>query len=333
MSPPSRRTSLNRVTLLRPGAPWHGQFAGRVLGVTALERLSPDTWVDALHHLLRTLTDPSPADRSARPDWDQSDWERWAQLDRIVLAGGLVAGDLGPRALQRLAGETDLPPVQIAPRAGLAPLVGLAARPRMERPALLLDLGHTAIKAALGTPAAAGTQAASSEAPEAPGATLTRVSRKPMPWRPFDVSTWPAPAAVLDLVRSAADRVARGDLANPRDAELEVQDVRVSIANYVLGGQLDADDTYGRLAELDPDPARLLARAVRPALGKDAHVSVLINDGQAAALPWSGQPRTAVITIGTSLGLGFPPPDEAGPQQVRSASRRPAGTGSLRSRP
>lgn len=301
---PTRRTGLNRTVLSGPGQPWHGQRAGRALGATS--SLSDEDWLNALTCLLRTLTDPSPQDKEARPDWGEQDWARWSAVERVVLCGGVLLGRPSPRPVAGLE-------VSAARRPAEAPLTGLATLPRLTGAALLLDLGHSAVKAAVARPVAVGRPR------------LGPVLRVPVPWTPFDTQTWPDEERMLDVIHEAACLAVAAD-ALPDDTDGVVAstdtppagtcsaepgrpltEVRVAIANYVVDGRLDEDQTYGRLARIDPDPRRLLATTLAPLLGPSAEVVTLVNDGAAAALAWADQPGTAVISIGTSLGVGFAP--------------------------
>jgi hypothetical protein len=47
----------------------------------------------------------------------------------------------------------------------------------------------------------------------------------------------------------------------------------------------------------------------------------LHHDGTAAALVHACEPRAAVIMIGTSLGVGFPPPDATGLRRLAETCR------------
>ncbi|KUG59278.1 hypothetical protein AVL62_06250 [Serinicoccus chungangensis] len=329
----TRRTGLNRTVLLRPGAPWHGRPAGRVLGATglsstvraaaseagagtdgaplqALDRalLAGDpwaqevagAWVDALSHLLRTLREPTDVDRDARPEWDDADWARWSSASRVLLCGGVVAGELGVRA-------ADDPGVrahraEVAQDPAHACLHGLAGGD--DGPVLVLDLGHSSIMAATVSDGALG-----------PPATV------PVPWHPFDTDTWPSPDALLDLVAAACRTVL------PAPGSLGPLRVRVAVANYVVDGRLDDDQTYGTLARPGADPRDTLSTELSDRLARPVRVEVLVNDGAAAALsvephatlpaadapttagggrgPLTAAPAAAVISIGTSLGVGF----------------------------
>lgn len=281
---PTRRTGLNRTVLLGPGAPWHGAPAGRALG--AASPLDDGQWLLALERLVGTLVGPTPEDRAARPDWGEQDWARWAQVERIVLCGGVLAGGRGDlvRSRFRAAGQLDLPPVavEVETDPAIAALRGLTARPSVEAPTLVLDLGHTAVKAAVAT---------------GPGQ-LGPVTGVRVPWTPFELDTWPDPATLLTLVRQAAEH-AVAEAALPTDGH--PVDARVAIGNYVVDGRLDDDPTWGTLGRPGRTAGELLSEELA------LPVQLLINDGQAAALWRAGQSHTAVISIGTSLGVGFPP--------------------------
>ena len=348
MAPPdiTRRTGLNRTVLLRPGAAWHGRPAGRVLGATGLSATvasaaagagviteSPPlqlldralaggapwaqdvatAWTDALSHLLRTLREPTDPDREARPEWGDADWARWSSAARVLVCGGVVAGELGSRAAHDPAVRAHR--AEVSPDPARACLIGLAAGAgddgdrddRDDRGAVLvLDLGHSSVKAA-----------------SVHHGTLGPTATVPVPWTPFDTGTWPSPEALLDLVAAACRTVL------PARAGLGPLRVRVAIANYVVGGRLDDDQTYGTLARPGVDPRDTLSRELSRRLARPVRVELLVNDGAAAALsveahatpaaadartpttatgrrgPLAAGPAVAVISIGTSLGVGF----------------------------
>lgn len=288
---PSRRTGLNRTVLLSPGAPWHGAPAGRALG--AASPLDDGQWLLALERLVSSLVRPTEEDRAARPDWGEDDWARWGDLEKIVLCGGVLAGGRGDlvRSLFRAPGELGLPPVAVEVEADplSAPLRGLTAWPPVERPALLLDLGHTAVKAAVSRGVGQ----------------LGPVTAVRVPWTPFDVSTWPDLPTLLAVVRQAATHVLTDENLPSGAAPVEA---RLAIGNYVVDGRLDEDQTWGTLARPGEPATELLSAEL------GLPVRLLVNDGQAAALGRAGQRHTAVISIGTSLGVGFPPSSVPTPQ-------------------
>jgi hypothetical protein len=82
-----------------------------------------------------------------------------------------------------------------------------------------------------------------------------------------------------------------------------------SIAAYVAGNQPIPTQagTYFQLHKLTDNVGRWLGEQVSARLGRTVAIE-LIHDGTAAARVYAGHSRSAVIVIGTSLGVGFPPP-------------------------
>jgi hypothetical protein len=92
-----------------------------------------------------------------------------------------------------------------------------------------------------------------------------------------------------------------------------VPTVSLSLACYLLHGHPPRSEMgfYGRLQLLSPHLQTWLARRLCDALQRKIHLN-LLHDGTAAALPYAGSPNTAVILLGTALGVGFPPPSAQG---------------------
>jgi hypothetical protein len=52
-----------------------------------------------LAYLLLTLKRGDDVNRTARPDWDARHWQWWADIEQVIVGGGLVAGHLGNTAV------------------------------------------------------------------------------------------------------------------------------------------------------------------------------------------------------------------------------------------
>ena len=85
--------------------------------------------------------------------------------------------------------------------------------------------------------------------------------------------------------------------------------IAIVLACYLLHGQPRPEDwgCYGRLQQFAPHLQTYLSQQISQRLNRPLHIT-LLHDGQAAAMPFAGQAQTAVITFGTALGIGFPPP-------------------------
>jgi hypothetical protein len=250
-----------------------------------------------------TLRRGDAASRAVRAEWDDSYWAYWAGIRRVWLGGGLAAGALGPYlcdealAVCQAAGYGDFS-LHVSPYAAALPLVGAARRvPASHRPSLVFDFGSTLIKRAWAT--------------DWLGA-LIRLHR---------LSTWETgwPAIVA---ASADEDVRAGQLLDRMVAAMaeswrEVEavglrpgpDIVASVAVYVLDGQPQPAQAgvYMELRRITDNVQRRLAREVSRAVGEAVSVT-LVHDGTAAASAHAGDKRTAVITLGTALGIGFPPP-------------------------
>jgi hypothetical protein len=83
-------------------------------------------------------------------------------------------------------------------------------------------------------------------------------------------------------------------------------DIMISIAAYVQGGRLLGNGIYAQMHFLADDIRPVLARAVFDRTGQPVRIH-LIHDGTAAAAVHAGERNSAVIIVGTALGVGFPP--------------------------
>ncbi len=227
--------------------------------------------------LLRTLKHGTPADRTARPEWDESYWETWALLQTVVLGGGLVSGHLG-----RFLIEGEMPyPVEISPYARHMALVGAAQyAPPAATSALVFDFGGTWIKRG---------RAAYKNG------TLTRLDLlPPVP------SLYTGEALFAHMTALLTETLRQESIFSP---------ILCSVASYVQDGVIleaqagiYSDLRHFGYAHLQSE----LVHRLQTISGKpiDLH---LIHDGTAAAATCVGMEKTAVILLGTAIGVGFPP--------------------------
>jgi hypothetical protein len=250
--------------------------------------------------LLLTLKRGDAVNRAARPDWDDSYWAHWAGMRQIWLGGGLLSGRLGPLALTTAAaqlaeaGVTDCT-VQLAEQPGILPLLGAARSvPPGDAAAGVLDFGGTAIKRARATYTAGR---------------LTGL--QPLPPLPVHVLTLlPLPVAeqIAVLSQRMVDALVATWQAVAGQEEPPTPVLVASIACYLIDNQPMAYQAgpYSELRALSPNLGAWLAAQVSAHIGQPLSVQ-LIHDGTAAARVYAGTPHSAVIMLGTALGVGFPP--------------------------
>ena len=254
--------------------------------------------------LLLMLRRGEEANRAARPEWSEAHWAFWRSVRQIYVGGGLVAGNLGrhavvaARELLAEAGETDLALAR-AEHAAYLPLIGLARSvPPDSVEGVVLDFGQTSTKR---------------------GRSSYRAGRL------CAIEVWPAAPTVCgeltetdlsdDDVRQRWDRMASaiaeswGGVPSERRAQAALG---ICLACYLIDGHPAPADRgcYGVLRRLGPHLASFVERDLGRRLGRAVPVA-LLHDGAAAAAAYAGQDRAVVITLGTAIGNGFPPPGEA----------------------
>lgn len=256
-----------------------------------------------LGHILLALHRGDAVNRAARSDWTAQDWERWARMERVWLGGGLMRGQPGElivshaRAFLVEVGYEGRPQVARALHPGAVTLPGAGRYlPATTRHALCLDFGHTLVKrACLGFE----------------NGTLVRLYRYASLAAELDWINAPGdlnPVTGRRVLEWIADAVAQTWDESRADGLVPDPDVMLGVAAYVRDGRLLGQGLYANLSTLADDARPLLAEAVRVRIGRAVRVH-LIHDGTAAGAVYAGAPHTAVILVGTALGIGFPPPD------------------------
>jgi hypothetical protein len=229
-------------------------------------------------------------------------FRHWTTIRHVRLAGGNVRGALGgaicASACRTLAayGHSDLD-VQVAPYPESLPLVGAARS--LQAPvnaSLVYDFGGTFVKHG---------RAAYDGAP------LTEVSvLDTMPAmflrRPGRRAVFRARQLALYMTGLIAQ-----DWRNITAGGAELSpDVLVAIGSYIRDGQMLSSryQTYGMLDLLPARQEVWLSEVLSHRIGAMARVT-LSHDGTTAARVFAGQAHTAVIMLGTWLGVGFAPED------------------------
>ncbi len=255
--------------------------------------------------ILLALRRGDAANRAARAEWDASYWDHWAGIRQVWLGGGLVSGAAGDTIRRGAldvfaqAGIDDMT-IRVSPYRAYLPLVGAARRVPAEcRSALVFDFGGTFIKRARAV-IDDGTLAALVPLDPVP------TDREAITQQADDPTAWAARLLdhVLDIITQTWRDASRTD-APPCPA------ISGSIAAYIRDGRplLAQHGYYMQLLRLADNVEDLLAGRLRESLGAPIAVR-LVHDGTAAATAHAGEPRAAVITIGTALGIGFPPPPD-----------------------
>lgn len=261
-----------------------------------------ETFSRRLGYLLWALKRGDAINRAARPDWDDSYWAHWGAVRHIVVAGGLIRGHLGTVLTRHFADapESDKLPKILAPLSGVVsrlPLLGAGLYiPKPYRAALAFDFGSSFVKQAI-LEMEADPGPLIQALPPRPVPALTQAAADGQARELFDFM-------VTTLVTAWRETWTKGMLLTPF--------IPVSLASYVTpdGQPYERQGgAYTGLRLISPNVQRALSEAVGSQLGLPIAIR-LLHDGTAAAANFAGQPHTAVILLGTAIGVGFAPPTD-----------------------
>ncbi|MCB9418311.1 MAG: ROK family protein [Ardenticatenaceae bacterium] len=251
----------------------------------------------SLAYLLLTLKRGDPANRAARKEWDDRHWSFWAGINTVWVGGGLVSGQLGPIAVReagRVMHDAGFPDfaVNLSPHGADLPLMGLSRlAPFGAQAMLVFDFGGTAVKRAIA---------------EYKDNQFTQLHRLPSWSSPCESSL----SVSLELadVAAHAERILSIIEQTWQEAERPLAPtIAVSLACYLQNGQPPPSEMgcYGRLQLPGDNLQTYLADQLSQRLGQPIYLH-LYHDGSAAALAYAGCGETAVIMLGTAVGIGFP---------------------------
>lgn len=285
------RDALARLVLDTPGlpAPEHDRLGDQLTEL----RSSPDAatrklagqvlraYGSRLGALLATLKHSATPTQQGGTPVRRAYFEHWLGIERVWLGGGLLtsagAGDILAGAQHLLSRSGTVMELRVAQWPRVLPLLGAArlCEPHDGR-ALVADAGHSTIKTAVAV-IDGGVLAA-----------LETLGARPAPRH----GGGRAEASLVAALVAAAGALGRGPECQHR--------VVVSVASYIDGGSPvdDGRSIYGGIA-----PGRI-GQSLAAALGEDMSVE-FVHDGSASASGIADPGLSAVVTIGTWLGIGF----------------------------
>ncbi len=251
--------------------------------------------------ILLTLQRGDAVNRQARPEWEAAHWEHWAGIRYVWLGGGLVSGNLGGRMAtyaQAVLHENEVADytVRVSPYTASLPLVGAARHlPADAGRGLVFDFGGTRIKRGcveLDTGILTGMQ---------------RLESVQTPWSHLTAEDSDSVENAQALIDGMAAVIADTYRSLIGKGEGIAGMIPVSLAAYVQNGRplSKQGGAYTRANLVTDNLERELGQRLSETLGRAIQIK-LLHDGSAAAAVYAGERRTAVIMIGTALGIGFP---------------------------
>jgi len=162
---------------------------------------------------------------------------------------------------------------------------------------LVFDFGHTQVKRAV------------AQLEHGRFTNLSPFSPLPAPCEPYDYHGW-QPEKAGQVMQGMATAVAQTWSDAQKEGYALDPMLVICLACYLIDGHpipahLETG-CYSRLQVLSPHLTQYTTEQISAALKQPVRVE-LLHDATAAALAHIGEPATAVITLGTSLGIGFPP--------------------------
>jgi hypothetical protein len=256
-----------------------------------------------LGFLLLMLKRADPENRAARPEWSAAHWQFWQSITAVIVGGGRLAGQFGRYALpaaQEVLTQHGLAEVTITRSLYPAylPLVGLARTARPQTPAMLLfDFGHTTIKRAV------------AQYNQDQLSALHILLAVPTVCRDLSVTE-----RSMALVQEQWQQMLGLIEDTWRQIKPEwghILNLGISLACYLFEGHPSPHDRgcYDSLQILSPHLETFMQHQITDRLHAAVHIG-LAHDGTAAALVYAGQTHSVVLTLGTAIGNGFPPPAE-----------------------
>ena len=253
--------------------------------------------VDAIAHdicrVLLTLKGITPYPYAK---WSAEHWAHWQSIDRIYLAGGMLAPPLGTAllaAVQRRLhtyGLHDLE-LKLADHPPIISIIGAARyAARFCDNALLFDLGHTNIKC--------GSLNRSGDGCEIHSYPI--IPSREMQW---DYSERSA-AKILD--EHICDVITALYLQVLSEGREPGETMSISIANYVSADRLAVRGGYAKLSLIAEDYRAHLSETLSARLNRRMDIH-FIHDGTAGAyaVQTNDWRREAFFGMGTSLSVGF----------------------------
>jgi hypothetical protein len=285
-----------------------GCFTVASPGVRAVARKIAESYGRRLGILVLTLKRADEINRRARPSWQEHHWTFWQGITQFYIGGGLLSGAMGPITVtaakkELIACAIEDITVKRSPFGQMLPLAGLARTAAAGTKAmLLLDFGQTHVKRAVAF---------------YQDSNIVELRELPLVAAGFASVKQEAP--LREIAQEAADKVvelaAQSWLEVRRRDWLVAPEIALSLACYLINGHPPSSEMgyYGRLQLLTDHLQTYLAGRISAAVGQPIKLA-LLHDGSAAALVYTGQPRTAVLMLGTAIGVGFPPAIDTGLQ-------------------
>lgn len=250
--------------------------------------------------ILLTLKTGLKENREARPEWTDECWEYWAQLERVILAGGLTNAIFGEK-LKTFANEVfkkaDVKPYDILlfNNSSHLGVMGCATLIKeCHRSNLIFDFGQTRIKRSLITTRNKEiTDEVFLESCESKHMNFSITDEEKRRSEGIKLHNY-IKSIIVDTYNELKDYSNVGN------------EIIISIASYIMDGKLnDHRGGYAKLSYVSDNYEKYLSEELAKDLNKPIKVK-FVHDGTAIALHFKEYKNTVCLSLGTAIGVGFP---------------------------
>jgi hypothetical protein len=252
--------------------------------------------------ILLTLKKGEKINRLKRKDWDNRHWDYWANLENVILVGGLASSKIGGKLayyIKKVFKESNENCYNIilnedSSNVGIKGCFTYIREDEEEKLYLIFDCGQTFIKRSL-------VKMESKEIKHI--IKLYKVLSKYVTWD-FDNSEEEKNEAIelhnylINIIADTIESINGG-------AQSIGDHIVISIANYVKNGLFANRGGYGKLRLISDNYEEYLSDELYKKFEKIFKIT-LVHDGTAMAAAFLGYPNSVCISLGTAFGVGFP---------------------------
>jgi hypothetical protein len=242
--------------------------------------------------VLATLREPGTALAQGWNPWRRAYLRHWASVEEVHLAGGLLCGDVGP-AVVGAAGAA-LARLGVPTRTALHPMPAWAG------------LTGAALLAGAGAGAVLGVDVGGSRAKTALVRASAAETVELVPFPPRRVPFGPLERVPTDVLDGFLAEVLSTAAGSARGLGADVRAVAIAVACYLRDGRPSSE--HGIYANLPDLRGQAWSGRLEALFGPGVAVSVVHDGTAAAAAPTPAGRRSATLVLGSSVGVGFPPP-------------------------
>lgn len=252
--------------------------------------------------IILALKEGLEENKKERPDWTDEHWNFWKSINKVYIAGGMTVGTLGlhiknycNKFLNDAGISRDMIEVVFCPLH--LPILGLVRQSLNHcTSGIIFDFGHTKIKRAFFEE-------------KSNTILLSTMQNLNASHVSFDFGS-------IDEEKKDAIKLHGHIIKTILDVIALVKDKNLvfgnnfycAIANYICKGKIANRAGYGKLRLLSDNYEAYLSNEISKVLKEDISVH-FIHDGTASgmALEVKDGENPAVLTLGTGIGVGFPP--------------------------